>query len=415
MNQSMQRAVILYQQAKYDLAEKELWRALATDPHNADAHRLLALTLNAQGKDRGALREARQSIHLAPDSADNHYTLARILKSQRRTEEAHRAIEEAIRLDPQQSYFFALLANLHLQARHWRKARDVAQQGLALNPEDVTCINIRAMALIKLDQAQEADDALTTALAKDPENSITHANQGWFLLEQGNREAAMSHFREALRLDPNLGWARAGVVESLKARNPVYRLLLRYFFFMSRLTSDEQLVAVGGLALAMGTFRSLTCSFPLLLPIYLPVWVVYQIFVYLSWTGEVLFNLLLRLDKFGRLVLSEEEIKASHWAAACLIIAVLGIVVWPLVGSPATLITVPWGLLMLVPVSGTVGSPPGCRRQTLAVYTVVLGVVGLSGLALIFFHPALVFLPLPCFGVGVMLFTLVANIVRNFG
>ena len=63
-----QRAIILYQQAKYDLAEKELWRALAADPNSAEAHRLLSLTLNAQGKYSGALREARKAIHLAPDA-----------------------------------------------------------------------------------------------------------------------------------------------------------------------------------------------------------------------------------------------------------------------------------------------------------------------------------------------------------
>jgi tetratricopeptide (TPR) repeat protein len=408
---SIQRAVILYQQAKYDLAEKELWRALATEPNNANAHRLLALTLNAQGKTRGALREARKAIHLAPDMAEAYYVLARILKTQNRTEDAHRAIQEAIRLDPQQAYFFALLADLHLKERHWRKALDAAQQGLALEPENISCINIRAITLIKLDRPAEAGEALDIALAKDPDNSTTHANQAWFLLEQGQREASMTHFREALRLDPHNGWARAGLVETLKSRHFIYRLLLPYFFFMSRLTTDEQLVAVGGLALAMGYFRSLTCSMPILLPLYIPVWAVYQIFVFLSWTGEALFNLLLRFDKFGRLVLSDDELKATTWVALCLIIGGLGIIAWPLVGSAFTLATLPWSIMMLIPVSGAFKASPGCRRQSLAVFAILLGVTTFLGLGLGFIHPLLVLLPLIVLSVVVMLFTITANLL----
>ncbi len=411
MNQSIQRAVILYQQAKYDLAEKELWRALSTDPQNAGVHRLLALALNAQGKTSGALREARKAIHLAPDMAEAHYTLARILSTQKRAEDARKAIQEAIRLDSQQAYFFALLADLHLKERHWRKALEAARQGLALEPENVSCINIRAIALIKLDRPAEAGEALDIALAKDPENSTTHANQAWFLLEQGDRESAMTHFREALRLDPTNGWARAGLVETLKSRHWIYRLLLPYFFFMSRLTSDEQLVAVGGLALAMGTFRSLTCSMPILLPLYVPVWAVYQIFVFLSWTGEALFNLLLRFDKFGQLVLSEDELKATNWVAACLIIGGLGLLLWPLVGSAFTLATLPWSVMMLVPVSGTFKVSPGCRRQSLAGLAWVLGATTFLALGLGFLHPLLVLLPLLALSVAVMLFTLTANIL----
>ena len=43
------------------------------------------------------------------------------------------------------------------------------------------------------------------------------------------------HFKETLRINPSLDWARAGMVETLKARNFIYRWLLQYFFFMARL------------------------------------------------------------------------------------------------------------------------------------------------------------------------------------
>src|SRR6185295_5916341 len=59
---------------------------------------------------------------------------------------------------------------------------------------------------------------------------------GWALLHAGDAKRALEHFREALRLDPELEFARAGVVEALKARNPIYRVMLLYFLWMARLS-----------------------------------------------------------------------------------------------------------------------------------------------------------------------------------
>ena len=56
------------------------------------------------------------------------------------------------------------------------------------------------------------------------------------VLHQAQPKAALEHFREALRLDPNLQYAQAGIVEALKARNPIYRWMLGYFLWMGRLS-----------------------------------------------------------------------------------------------------------------------------------------------------------------------------------
>ena len=91
------------------------------------------------------------------------------------------------------------------------------------------------MALTHLGRRGEAGTAIDTALARDPKNALTHANRGWTLLHGGDHARALEHFREALRLDPELAWARRGIVETLSARGPVIRLLLRYFLWMQRI------------------------------------------------------------------------------------------------------------------------------------------------------------------------------------
>ena len=89
---------------------------------------------------------------------------------------------------------------------------------------------------------------------------------------QGNPLKAMEHFREALRLDPEMEWARAGIVEAMKARNFVYRWMLAYFLWMARLDSRVRwglvIGAPGGEQphLAAGGGRTPALA-PLLLPI----------------------------------------------------------------------------------------------------------------------------------------------------
>ena len=79
MNPNLERAVLLYQQSRHDLAEAELRQALAHDPQDAYAHALLALCLAAREKFDAAIAEARQAIHLAPDFPFAHYAHARVL------------------------------------------------------------------------------------------------------------------------------------------------------------------------------------------------------------------------------------------------------------------------------------------------------------------------------------------------
>ena len=57
------------------------------------------------------------------------------------------------------------------------------------------------------------------------------------MLDEGKYPQAMEHFREALRLEPDMEWARLGVVETLKAKRVLYRPVLWYFLWISKFSS----------------------------------------------------------------------------------------------------------------------------------------------------------------------------------
>lgn len=319
----LQRAKLLYHQDRPDQALAELRMQLLEDPEDFEAHAYAGLCLLSAKQYDQAQQHAQQSIHLAPDESFPYYTLAHILDERNRLPEAQRAIEEALRLDPYEPAYFAELASLHYQQRRWKETLSAADQGLGIDPEHNTCLNLRAQALIKLGDKAGAADTIGEALSRRPDDPLTHASLGWALLEKGNPKQAMIHFREALRLKPDLEFARIGIVEAMKARNFVYRWLLAYFLWMVKLPSSVQWGLIVGFLVAQQVLSRLADAFPAWSPYIWTLLYCYIAFALMTWIAYPLFNLLLRLDRFGRLALDEDQTRGANWLGLCLFTALL--------------------------------------------------------------------------------------------
>jgi len=383
MGAHLERGLILVEQSRHELAEKELRQELAGNPESPVAHAMLALCLAKREQYKEATEEAQAAIHHAPDVPLGHYALASVMHDRNRLDEARKAIEEAIRLDPEDADYFALLAGIHLDDRQWPAALKAAEQGLALDAEHVGSANLRAMALVKLGRKKEAGLTIDATLAKSPEDALTHANQGWTLLEKGDHRKALEHFREALRLEPQLEWARLGIVEALKARHFAYGLILRYFLWMAKLSGKAQWAVIVGAYVGNQALRGVARETPQFAPWIWPLIIVYMLFAYLTWTAAPLFNLLLRLDRFGRLVLSREEILASNLVGGCLLGAILSTAVWLTLGSSVAMIGALVFLAIVIPLSATFQCDPGYPRKVMSIFTIALAAVALIALGLL--------------------------------
>lgn len=378
-------ALFFIQHHRYKEAESALQQVIAADPQNAFARSLLALSLLAQKENQAAVREAEIAVRLKPDSDHGHYVHALTLLEAEQPDAAMVAIREAIRLNPEDAKHYEVLSRIYLTRRQWQKALEAVDEGLRINPEDVTLTNLRARALIQMGRRLEANQSIESALARDPENAHTHATQGWALLHQGDPEKAMVHFREALRINPNMRFAQDGIVEALKARNPIYHLILTYYLRMSRMPAGQRWMIIIGGFFGIQVASNLLNKSPQLAPILVPLMVLYFVFALLTWTGSAFFDLLLRFHRFGRLVLSRESIIASNWIAVC-IVAALILFVGALL-SPSDRIRIPtlWlaaqALAMMVPVSGIFHSNSPQTRKILSIYTVVLAAIIVWGVA----------------------------------
>jgi tetratricopeptide (TPR) repeat protein len=324
MSQHFQRGQLLYEQGRYEQAIGEFQLHLGQQAEDSLTHALMAMCFTRLDKLREATEHAQRAIHLSPDVSIGYYALALVMLERNRLREARQLIEEAIRLKPYEADYFAILASIHLQESRWKDALEAANQGLQIEPEHGLCTNLRAQAQVKLGDRAAAAATMGEALARRPDDAWTHANQGWALLHQREPNKAMEHFREALRLEPGNEWARAGIVEAMKARNFVYRWMLAYFLWMARLPPNAQWVLVIGALVGSQIIIRVADRSPALAPFLWPLLYAYIAFVLMTWQASPLFNLVLRLNRFGRYALFPDQIRGAN----VLLVSIAVIVGW---------------------------------------------------------------------------------------
>lgn len=411
MSANLDRARLLLAQSRPAEAEREALLVLAAEPEDTSALAVLALSRSAQGKGTEALQSADAAVGLAPDDPYLHYVRAFILHRLDRNDAARSALNESLRLDPTNPDVFALLAGVELSLGHWPAALTAAEDALRLDPEHVQAANLRAMALVRLGRKEEAMATVDHALHREPDNALSHANQGWNHLHRNDPKRAQAFFREALRLDPELEYARRGMVEALRARNPVYRAMLAYFLWMGRQGPKLQWGFVIGTYLVSRSMGSL------LLRTNEAWWaialaMVFYLFIYLTWTAHPLFNLLLLCDRFGRYVLSRDERRAAWWFGGVFVLALGCLAWWPLGGGffavLCAIIAAACSICLAASFHYT-----GRGRRILLTATAALAAIGVAGLLEPLYHPNGQGELLTVFFFGFLGFQFLANFARK--
>jgi tetratricopeptide (TPR) repeat protein len=408
MNAHLDRARLLLAQSRPADAERESMLALAQQPENPQALAYLALSRVEQGKGKEALTAAREGVGLAPEQPFLHYVHAHVLRSLDRTDDAFRAVQEALRLDPDDADTHAMLSSIELARNRWPAALEAAERALELNAEHVGAANLRSMALVRLGRKAEAMQSVDYALGRAPEDAFSHANQGWNCLHRNDPRQAQEHFREALRLDPNLDYAREGMLEALKARNPVYRIMLAYFLWLGRQSARFQWVFIIGVFFGVRIARSLSQSQPELNWIWWPLLGLFYVFVYLSWTAQPMFNLMLRFDSFGRHVLSADQRTGASWFGATFALALGSMIWWLATDNKVGLFSGAVFAILSVCVAATFNRT-GRDRTILGSCTAILAVVAVGAAFMMLSNDAAGHVFTVSFVLGFIVFQLVAN------
>ncbi|MDP2161791.1 MAG: tetratricopeptide repeat protein, partial [Flavobacterium sp.] len=233
--QLLERASLLFEQQRYKEAEKNIIEVLAIEPDNITCLNLLAEIKIQNEAYEEALQIINDAIGIAPDYDVLYYTKARILLAQDKIKLALEASKEALSLDPYDADNHALLGLIYNQNKKFEEALNCANEALEIDGSHILALNVRSTALLKLNRKEDSFSTIEGALSEDPNNAYTHANFGWGLLEKGETDKALEHFKESLKNNPNSEYAQSGMAEALKSKYLIYKWFLKYSFWMSNL------------------------------------------------------------------------------------------------------------------------------------------------------------------------------------
>ena len=166
----------------------------------------LGLAHNRLGADTAAIAAFERARELAPDEPMPHLHLARMHKRLGREMAAQQALQR-----------FEILQPLQQQIDHYRQAVEA-------NPQRSASHAKLGLALAEAGRLAAAEQAFSRSLALDPV-AETRTNLANVLLRQGEVEAALGHFAQALVDDPNLAEARYGLGMAYYAKGEAVQAL----------------------------------------------------------------------------------------------------------------------------------------------------------------------------------------------
>ncbi|MDA1044630.1 MAG: tetratricopeptide repeat protein [Verrucomicrobia bacterium] len=334
-DEKIRRGQVLRQQGRAEDAEAFFKQAIADDPEHDYAYFELALCLmDMPGHRKEALDSIDRAIALEPEYSVYHATRAMVLTVLDRGKEALVCAETAIQLDPDSAFARTAKARAYLVLERWAKAEASAREALALDSDDTSAGNILAMALRLQGKLAENAGAVSQLLSDAPEDPLAHLNAGWSALQHGDPKGAEQHFRESLRLDPEFEAAREGLLESFKARSPIFRQYLKYCFFMQRFQQGARFAIIIGIYLAFRFGRAFLMTIHPAAAAALTF--AYLLLVLWVWVAAGVGNLLILLDRSARLALKRSEaiegitVGGGLIVGGPLILLGLGLGLWPL-------------------------------------------------------------------------------------
>lgn len=403
----LSRIGILLRQEKYKEAERFLKDLLSREPNNVDYLAMLAEVQLQQKNVDSASSLIDNAIGLSPGSSHLFYIKSRIAIQQNKFDEAESNVEQAIKLEPADADYYAVWASIKLSRKQFEAALELADKALAIDAENVLGLNIRSTALLKLGRKDQSFETIQGALREDPNNAYTHANYGWGLLEKGDHKKALEHFKEALKNDPNFEYAQAGMIEALKATNPIYRLYLKYAFWMSNLTAKYQWLVIIGFYFGTRFLNRLAAENEALRPFLVPLIIALGVFAFSTWVLTPISNLFLRLNKYGQYLLDKNEKRNSNFVGLSLLTFIAGIILYSVLRDDKYIAVTVFGFGMMVPFASMFSDSK--HKLVFMIYAIAMFLVGLLAILVTFQTGVLLNLMSTVFVFGLIAYQWMAN------
>lgn len=211
-------------------------QTLAVNPASFLAHNNLGLALQRQNQPSDALRHFQAALEINPDFALAHFNLGVLLHDMGYRHEAIEQFRTALAIDPTDAASLVRLGAILAEMGQVDEGMSKFHQAIDSQPDYAAAHLNLGIALYQTGQVQEAIPSLQRALELSPNDSHTHFVLGWayytqrddadarqhfeqylasgqenadvsnalgeIALRAGDQRQAISHFRNALRLNP---------------------------------------------------------------------------------------------------------------------------------------------------------------------------------------------------------------------
>jgi tetratricopeptide (TPR) repeat protein len=237
---------VLYAQAKrLSCAIPAFEASLKLENQNWEAHYNLALAILSRGDRAGAERELQTAIQQKPDSVSSHFALGTLLESERKFGQSEEEFHLAVKIDPHFTSGAIKLSQVLIYEGKPQAAVGCLEDAVKQAPPDQI---ESAQAALGMTYAQNGEIERALATLRDlvishPDSADPHFNLGSLYARDGqakNEAAAVTEFREALRLDASMDAARLALGRLLISANKSSDALPVLLEYTDRQPKDAQ-------------------------------------------------------------------------------------------------------------------------------------------------------------------------------
>jgi tetratricopeptide (TPR) repeat protein len=189
-----------------------------TDPRNAAAHNLLAMTYLQTGRVADARTQLEEALRLDPGDAEVHSNFGTVLQAQGLIAESTQHLQAAVRLAPKDDRVHFNLGNALLAAGQGDAAMREFETAVRLNPDNADAHFNLAMILGPRNRIDEAIVHLKRVVEVNPRNGDAYRNLALAYTLQGKIDQAIPEAQAAVRLQPDSTPARDQLQQLLAMR-----------------------------------------------------------------------------------------------------------------------------------------------------------------------------------------------------
>lgn len=201
VNDGLDAAIALHRQGHLEAAERHYRSLLEQAPRHADGLNLLGILLYQRGRPEEAVGFLRRAVTEMPEFAKAHHHLGLALQALGRKVEAVACLERALSITPEFPEALTHLGRLRQEQGRRSEAEDLHRQALTLNPDLPDAHTNLGYLFEEQARFAEAEACYRRVVELRPQLAEAHNNLG--MAVQSRNRPALTHFEQALTLDPD--------------------------------------------------------------------------------------------------------------------------------------------------------------------------------------------------------------------